>query len=478
MSRRPIALGAVGHLLLEITNNFLPVTYPLLMPLLGLSFTQIGLIALVHSTCAALPQPLLGAAAQRWGPERIIVISLAWTGVFMGGIGLAGSFGAALALAGLGGIGAAAFHPAGSMSVAAAMTAGGDGRPRRGAAMSLFSVGGNAGSALSPALMAVAMGLFGLPGTAAAAVVGVGSALLVWRLLVAGAPAAEAPGRRGASGGGDAAGGETAAGGERAVRGRGTAGLGRTRRRGRRVRQGRVDVERELRTGREAAGRAVPGATRSAAPVPRAAPGRRGYPVLPLALIVFFAMARGWFQLSIASFLPAWTAASLGSAAWPLVLLMGCVGAGSLSGGRLSDRIGRTRTVLGATLLMIPAHLVFVHAPPAAQIAAVAVLGAALGATLPVTIVMAQERRPHATGVAAGLVIGLGGLPAGIGASVTGVLADALSLRAALQWTVLAPALGALAVMALAILERDGGLPAPPRTPRRTRPATPAAPPP
>lgn len=424
MSRRPIALGAVGHLLLEITNNFLPVTYPLLMPLLGLSFTQVGLIALVHSTCAALPQPLLGAAAQRWGPERIIVISLAWTGVFMGGIGLAGSFGAALALAGLGGIGAAAFHPAGSMSVAAAMTAGADGRPRRGAAMALFSVGGNAGSALSPALMAVAMGLFGLPGTGAAAVVGVGSALLVWRLLVAGAPAAEAPG------------------------------------------------------GRRAAGSVAPRTTQSAAPIPRAAPARRGYPMLPLALIVFFAMARGWFQLSIASFLPAWTAASLGSAAWPLVLLMGCVGAGSLSGGRLSDRIGRTHTVLGAALLMIPAHLVFVHAPPAAQIAAVAVLGAALGATLPVTIVMAQERRPHATGVAAGLVIGLGGLPAGIGASVTGVLADALSLRAALQWTVLAPALGALAVMALAILERDGGLPAPPRTPRRIRRATPAAPPP
>lgn len=418
MSRRPIALGAVGHLLLEITNNFLPVTYPLLMPALGLSFTQVGLIALVHSTCAAAPQPLLGAAAQRWGPERIIVLSLAWTGVFMGCIGLAGSFGAALALAGLGGIGAAAFHPAGSMSVAAAMTAGGDGRPRRGAAMSLFSVGGNAGSALSPALMAVALGVFGLPGTGAVAVVGLGSALLVWRLLVAGAPGA--------------------------------------------------------------AGSA--GATRATPPPLRARPrppaARRGYPMLPLALIVLFAMARGWFQLSIASFLPAWTAESLGSAAWPLVLLMGCVGAGSLSGGRLSDRIGRTRTVLGATLLMIPAHLIFVHAPPAAQIAAVAVLGAALGATLPVTIVMAQERRPHATGVAAGLVIGLGGLPAGIGASVTGVLADALSLHAALQWTVLAPALGALAVTALAILERDGGLPAPPRTRHQTRQATPAAPPP
>ena len=420
MSRRPIALGAVGHLLLEITNNFLPVTYPLLMPLLGLSFTQVGLIALVHSACGTLPQPWLGALAQRWGPERIIVISLAWSGIFMGCIGLTGSFGLALVLAGLGGIGGGAFHPAGSMSVARAAAAP-DGRQRRGAAMSLFSVGGNVGSALSPALMAVALGLFGLPGTGAAVVVGLGSALLVWRLLAPGAPA-----------------------------GAGTRGRGR----------------------RPPALRAIAIAVTVG---PRA--DRRAYPVLPLALIVLFAMARSWFQLSIASFLPTWTAASLGSTAWPLVLFMGSVGAGSLSGGRLSDRIGRTRTLLGAALLTIPAHLTFVHAPPALQLVALAVLGAALGATLPVTIVMAQERRPHATGVAAGLVIGLGGLPAGIGASVTGLLADAYSLDAALQWTLLALVVGALAVIALALVEQDRGRRAPPHTLRGTPQATPAAPP-
>lgn len=417
-SRRPIALGAVGHLLLEITNNFLPVTYPLLIPLLGLSFTQVGLIALVHSFCGTLPQPWLGALAQRWGPQRIIVISLAWSGLFMGLIGLTGSYWLALVCAGLGGFGGGAFHPAGAMSVAR-IAAGPSGRQRRGAAMSLFSVGGNLGSALSPALMAVALGLFGLPGTGAAVVVGLGSALLVWRLL---APRALASG------------GDTAADG------------------------------------------ALPASGPSPSPArPRAE--RRVYPFLPLALIVAFAMSRSWYQLSITSFLPTWTAESLGSTAWPLVLFMGSVGAGSLSGGRLSDRIGRTRTLLGAALLTIPAHLIFIHGLPAVQLAAVAVLGAALGATLPVAIVMAQERRPHATGVAAGLVIGLGGLPAGIGASVTGLLADAFSLDAALQWTVLALVVGALAVIALAYLEQDRGRPAPRRTPRETPQATPAAPP-
>jgi len=94
-----------------------------------------------------------------------------------------------------------------------------------------------------------------------------------------------------------------------------------------------------------------------------------------------------------------------------------------------------------------------------------------------VAIVMAQERRPHATGVAAGLVIGLGGLPAGIGASVTGLLADSFSLHAALQWTVLALVVGALAVISLAFLEQDRGRRAPRRTPRETPQATPAAPP-
>ena len=391
--RRPIALGAVGHLLLEITNNILPVTYPLLMPLMGLSFAQVGLIALVHSGCGTLPQPWLGMLAQRYGPERIIIISLAWSGLFIGWIGLTDSFWLVLVLAGLGGIGGGAFHPAGSMSVAQGSSSC-DGSQRRGTAMSLFSVGGNLGSAMSPALMAVALGLFGLPGTGAFVIIGLGSALLVWRIFAPSALAAPS--------------GPT--------------------------------VEEPL----------------SRHPQSEQSTEYQENIVLPLALIVVFAMARSWFQLSITSFLPTWTAESLKSTAWPLVLLMTSVGIGSLSGGRLSDHIGRTRTVLGAILIAIPAHLTFIHAPPAIQLVALAVLGASLGATLPVAIVMAQERRPQAPGVTAGLVIGLGGLPAGIGASVTGLVADSSSLKVALNWTVLALVVCALAVIALALLEQGG----------------------
>ncbi len=417
MNRRAVTLGSVGHLLLELTGNFLPVTYPLLMPLLGLSFTQVGLIALTHSMCSSLLQPLLGIVAQRWGPERIIALSIAWSGLFMGCIGLAGSFGAVLALAGLGGIGSAAFHPAGSMSVASVSVTR-DGRQRRGAAMSFFSVGGNLGSALSPAIIVIALRLFGLPGTGTAAVIGLSSALLIWRLFAY-----------------------------------------------------RTSREKTLSGGLKPPNTNHP---------PKTSPpkdSRSSYHILPVILIVLFAMARSWLHLSIASFLPTWTAQSLRSSAWPLVLMMACVGVGSLSGGRLSDQIGRTRTTLIAALLIIPAHFLFINGPATVQFIALAILGVALGSTLPVTIVMAQERWPHATGLAAGLVIGVGGLPAGIGASVTGLIADAWSLNVALQWTIIAPVIGAVAMISLSILERSHLRQTPPDTIHKIPSTTPEPPP-
>ncbi len=41
-----IALTALGHFALELAHGFLPVVYPLLQERMGLSYTQIGLVAL------------------------------------------------------------------------------------------------------------------------------------------------------------------------------------------------------------------------------------------------------------------------------------------------------------------------------------------------------------------------------------------------------------------------------------------------
>ena len=44
---RSLLLIALGHLFIELCNNFLPVVYPELISTLGLNYSQVGVLALV-----------------------------------------------------------------------------------------------------------------------------------------------------------------------------------------------------------------------------------------------------------------------------------------------------------------------------------------------------------------------------------------------------------------------------------------------
>jgi hypothetical protein len=96
----------------------------------------------------------------------------------------------------------------------------------------------------------------------------------------------------------------------------------------------------------------------------------------------------------------------------------------------------------------------------------VVVIGVLLGATFPISIVMAQETWPSGMGVASGLVMGLGWLPAGIGASVTGAIADRASLEVGLRTLVIPALVGVALAVTYGILqgkcatEQDEPLPA------------------
>ena len=160
---RKLSSGAIfvaaSHLSLELSNNFLPVAYPLFIEKLGLSYVQVGTIAFVAVLAATLLQPLFGYLSDRFDSRLLLSISLLWIGTIMGITGLAGSYWLLLLLVGFGGLGSAAFHPA-----AASLASAAAGR-RRGASMSLFSVGGNLGAALSPLLIGALVLRAGLPGT-------------------------------------------------------------------------------------------------------------------------------------------------------------------------------------------------------------------------------------------------------------------------------------------------------------------------
>jgi FSR family fosmidomycin resistance protein-like MFS transporter len=68
--------------------------------------------------------------------------------------------------------------------------------------------------------------------------------------------------------------------------------------------------------------------------------------------------------------------------------------------------------------------------------------GAALLASFSVTIVLAQELLPRNLGLASGLILGLGFGMGGLGAAVTGWIADMIGLYKTVWILALVPALG------------------------------------
>ncbi len=363
-----IALTALGHFALELAHSFLPVVYPLLQARLGLSYTQIGLVALASASATTLAQPLFGHLSDRWDPRRVAAWSVTWLAAVIGLVGLLGSYPLLLGVVILAGLGSAAFHPAAATVASYASRAS----RRKGAAMSIFSVGGNLGAALSPLLMALALHRFGLAATLLVIPVG---------LLVGGA----------------------------------------------------------LWTGfRNGLGARLGQAKEAAGPIQASALG--------LALVVLATMSRSWFQVTLMTYLPTWLEAQgrpLLYGGQMLFAFSVSVGGGSLLGGALSDRVGRWPVMLGCLALLAPAFGLFLAVSGPVQMLLAGAMGLLVGGTFPVAVVMAQEVWPRGAGFAAGVVMGLGWWPGGIGASLTGWLADRIGLNAALGFLLLPPLVGA-----------------------------------
>lgn len=370
---------AASHLTLELTNNFLPVAYPLYIEKLGLSYAQVGTVALVAAGASTILQPVFGYLSDRFDSRQLLLLSVLWIGTIMGLAGLAPSYALLIVVVGLGGLGSAAFHPA-AASLASAVA----GR-RRGAAMSLFSVGGNLGAALSPLLVGAALLRVGLPGTALLIPVIWLFGLLLFQQL------------------------------------------------------GNLPADSRLEERR-----------REASESNRQRPQVKIGPWLAVVLVILIAATRSWFQGALNTYLPEW----LQSQGWTpenantlLSVLLISMAAGSLTGGTLSDRVGRVPVVLVSFTLLGPILWVLLHTFGVLQVVSVALLGAMIGSTFPVTLLMAQEAWPQAVGLASSLAIGFGWLPSGMGAWFVGLLADRTSLTAGLTTLVVVPLFGIMAAL-------------------------------
>lgn len=371
---------AWAHLLLEASFNFLPVTYALLIPKLGLTYGQIGTLVLAMTIAGTITQPLFGWLSDRGDPRIIVVASIIWGGVLMGLVGFMPSYGSLGILLILAALGSAAFHPP-----AAALSAQ-TGSRQRGRAMSLFSVGGNLGAALSPALIGLALVVAGLPATG----------LLIPLSLLTG-----------------------------------------------------YFLARRLRP--------VSPTTRYTPQPGELAPARQSGSMVALLAIILVVASRSYYQQALMTYLPQWLRTNgqpLAVAGAALSIFMVAVSIGSLFGGSLSDRFGRVPVIVVGLSGMIAGHWVLLHSAGGLQLAAVILVGVMIGASFPVTIVLAQEAWPQSVGFASAMVMGLGWLPAGLGAWVVGQIADRSTLTAGLASLLFVPLVGLGAAAIFFLLHR------------------------
>ena len=146
------------HLLNDAIQSVVPAMFPILQKSMGLSFTQLGIIAFSLNMVSSVMQPVVGIFTDKKPLPFALPIGLTFTLVGILGLGFAPGFGMVVLSVIFIGLGSAVFHPEGSR--VAHMAAG----SRRGLAQSIYQVGGNTGQALAPlitALILVPLGQIG-----------------------------------------------------------------------------------------------------------------------------------------------------------------------------------------------------------------------------------------------------------------------------------------------------------------------------
>lgn len=374
----PILLAvSAGHFLNDTMQSALLSIYPLVKDPLALDFVHIGIITLVFQLTASVLQPMIGLYTDKHPKPFSLPFGMASTFCGMLILSVAGGFSTMLLAAALIGVGSSVFHP--EASRVARLAAGG----RYGFAQSVFQVGGNAGQAISPllvALLVIPNGQLYIAWFALAAVIGV-------------------------------------------------------------VILGRVGFwYRDHLAMRRTSGGAVP----TLSPVGRNRVIASVVILLALTFSKNFYMAA--FQSYYTFFLIDRFSVSIGSAQIHLFLFLGAVAVGTLIGGPIGDRIGRKPILWISILGVLPLSLALPFVNLFWTDVLAVLIGLTMASAFPAIIVYAQELLPGRVGMIAGLFFGFAFGMGGIGALLIGWLADVSGIAWAFQLSALLPAIGLLVV--------------------------------
>ncbi len=172
-----------------------------------------------------------------------------------------------------------------------------------------------------------------------------------------------------------------------------------------------------------------------ACPVQKTSPSSEKENWKPVILLFSGSTLRSWVTFGTMTFLPTYLVLE----GYPLlqattiVTLMLLAGvAGQISGGILSDRIGRRLVVVITTFASVPAFtaILLTHGP--FLILSILVFGYLLWASFSVTIAMSHELIPSQVGLISGLFLGIAMGAGAIGVSISGLIADTAGLTTSL----------------------------------------------
>ncbi|MFD2616048.1 MFS transporter [Terrilactibacillus laevilacticus] len=139
----------ICHLLNDTLQSVTTAMFPILEKSMGLTFTQLGLIAFTLNMVSSVMQPVIGWYSDKRPMPFALPIGLSSSLFGILGLAFANSFITIIISVIFIGVGSAVFHPEGSR--VAYMAAG----SRRGLAQSIYQVGGNSGQALAPVITAL-----------------------------------------------------------------------------------------------------------------------------------------------------------------------------------------------------------------------------------------------------------------------------------------------------------------------------------
>lgn len=159
MNKRFLWTLSAGHMCTDLNQGALPAMLPFLIMAAGLSYASAAGLTFAMALSSSIIQPLFGIWADKISKPWLMPAGLLLAGLSLSLIGMTDNYWLMFFFAVCSGIGVAAFHPE------AARMANFAAGQKKGTGMSIFSVGGNLGFAVGPALATPIMLFLGVRGS-------------------------------------------------------------------------------------------------------------------------------------------------------------------------------------------------------------------------------------------------------------------------------------------------------------------------